>query len=84
MAKNKIQKSINKLRADLQEMSDDLQQLAVFALEQAKNGHIEYANQVVDAVVGTALFEPNYIIEWFDVFGKLKKAALPIPDKEGG
>jgi len=72
MARNEKQKSISKLWIDLQEMSDDLQQLAVFALEQAKKGRIEYANQVVDAVVGTALFEPNYIIEWFEVFGKLK------------
>jgi len=71
MSKN-FQKSIDNLKIEIQELSDDIQQLALFALEQAKKGNIQYANQVVDAVVESAMFEPNYIIEWFEVFGKLK------------
>lgn len=70
--KQKPPYSLKEIEAGFKKVSDELQELAIFAIQQAKLGEIKYANQVVDAVIETALFQPDYIIEWFEVFGKLK------------
>jgi hypothetical protein len=70
--KQKKPYSSKKIEASFRKLSDEIQELAIFAIQQAKTGEIKYANQLVDAVIETALFQPDYIIEWFEVFGKLK------------
>ena len=70
--KHKPPYSYKEIESGLKKVSDEIQALAIFALQQAKQGEIKYANQVVEVVIETALFQPDYIIEWFEVFGKLK------------
>lgn len=70
--KQKLPYSYNEIESGIKQLADEIQALAMFALQQAKLGEIKCANQVVDAVIQTALFQPDYIIEWFEVFGKLK------------
>lgn len=70
--KQKLSPLLKEIKADIENSADDIQELAIFAIQQAKLGEIEYANQIVDSVVEASLFQPDYIIEWFEVFGKLK------------
>ena len=70
--KQKLSHSLKEINIALERSADDIQELAIFAIQQAKLGDIKYANQIVDSVVETSLFEPDYLIEWFEVFGKLK------------
>lgn len=63
---------LNQFISDAQVNSDLMQSLALFALEEAKNGDIQYANQLILTVANFSIFDPNYLIEWFEVFGQLK------------
>ncbi|GAB2912819.1 hypothetical protein [Rheinheimera gaetbuli] len=71
MSKN-FRQSVEEVFNDIQKFTDDIQELAVFALEQGRMGNIQYANQLVELVIKSEMLEPNFIIEWFEVFGKLK------------
>jgi len=57
--KQKPPYSFNKIEASFKKVSDEIQELAIFAIHQAKVGEIKYANQLVDAVIETAIFQPD-------------------------
>jgi hypothetical protein len=49
-----------------------LQDLAVFSLKQAKDGNVDYANQLILLSLNQSFYHPGHIISWFESFGRLK------------
>ena len=71
-----MNRNLSKSLKDAVTATDDLfgllQDLAVFSLKQAKEGNVDYANQLILLALNQAFYHPGYLISWFETFGKLK------------
>lgn len=71
-----MNRNFSKTLSDAVSATDDLfnllQDLAVFCLKQAKDGNIDFANQLILLALNQSFYHPGYLISWFESFGKLK------------